>query len=70
MTYIAKNDPELVVHAPKSQNSTYSLSENTSFFDQISSRGALVAGVATSILIAGTIGFIILLMLFLRNVPS
>lgn len=64
MTYIAKNTPE-GADVPKPGEPVSSQPASASFFDQLPPKTALVIGLVASVLLLCTIGFIILLTIFL-----
>ena len=63
MTYIARNTSEEAT-TPALEEATDNQSVGKSFFDQLSSKSALIVGLITSVLVLCTIGFVVLLVFF------
>lgn len=69
MTYVARNIPEdFAATLPEEKKADNPASGGrASFFSQVSPKSALAVGLITSILTACTIGFVVLLIIFLKG---
>ncbi|MBI5729267.1 MAG: hypothetical protein HY983_03465 [Candidatus Magasanikbacteria bacterium] len=65
MTYTARNIPEGTA-ATKPERIEHPSLSATSFFDQLSSKSALIVGLVGGVMTLCTIGFVILLTIFLK----
>ncbi len=66
MTYVARNIPE-DDSAPQIKELENTPAASAPFFSRVSPQSALAIGLITSIMATGTVGFIILLIIFIRG---